>query len=67
MLILTRRASEKILIGDNIEVVICGTNLGQVKVGIQAPGHIKVLRSELIGRKEKSKTIIKVKKSRLKA
>jgi carbon storage regulator len=47
MLILTRRIGEKILIGDDIEVVVLDVNRNQVKVGIKAPRDLTVLREEL--------------------
>ena len=47
MLILQRRADQGIKIGDDIEIVILAVNGDQVKVGIQAPRSVRVLRSEL--------------------
>lgn len=47
MLILTRRIGEKLLIGDETEVVVLDVNRNQVKVGIKAPSDITVLREEL--------------------
>lgn len=47
MLILTRRIGEKLLIGDEIEVVVLDVNRNQVKVGIKAPRDLTVLREEL--------------------
>ena len=47
MLILTRRIGEKLLIGDDIEVVVLDVNRNQVKVGIKAPREMTVLREEL--------------------
>lgn len=48
MLVLSRRAGESILIGGEVEVVILGTDGGQVRVGIRAPRDITVLRKELL-------------------
>lgn len=53
MLILTRRIGEKLLIGDNIEVVVLDVNRNQVKVGIKAPRDMTVLREELYVRDKK--------------
>ncbi len=47
MLILTRRIGEKLLIGDDIEVIILDINRSQVKIGIKAPRELTVLREEL--------------------
>jgi carbon storage regulator len=48
MLILTRRYGDSILIGDDIEIVVCGIAGTQVRIGVKAPRHVKVVRSELL-------------------
>ena len=48
MLALTRRADEAILIGDDIVVTVLGIEGGQVRIGIEAPSRIKILRDELV-------------------
>lgn len=47
MLTLGRKVGETILIGDNVSVTICAINRHQVKVGINAPQEVLVLREEL--------------------
>jgi carbon storage regulator len=49
MLVVTRKSGESILIGDNIEIFILDAGDGCVKIGINAPKNIRVLRKELIG------------------
>jgi carbon storage regulator len=49
MLVETRQVNEKIMIGDNIVVTIIRIEQGQVRIGIEAPREIKVLREELVG------------------
>jgi carbon storage regulator CsrA len=49
MLILSRKLDESILIGDSIILKIMAIDKGVVKLGIEAPSDIRVLRSELIG------------------
>jgi carbon storage regulator len=49
MLILSRKLDESILIGDSITLKIVSIEKGVVKLGIDAPADIRVLRSELIG------------------
>ena len=50
MLILTRRIGEVILIGDNIKITVTAVSGNQVRIGIDAPKEVKVLREELVGR-----------------
>ncbi len=47
MLILTRKAGETILIGDEIEVTITSIDQNKVKVGIKSPTNIPIYREEL--------------------
>ncbi len=47
MLILSRRESESIHLGDDIVLTIVRVSGEKVRIGIQAPPHIKVLRNEL--------------------
>jgi carbon storage regulator len=47
MLILSRKLDEAIWIGDNIKVKIMGIEKGTVKIGIEAPSDITILRQEL--------------------
>ncbi len=48
MLILSRRAEESIIIADTITVKVVSIDKGVVKLGIDAPHNIRVLRSELV-------------------
>lgn len=48
MLVLNRKASERIVIGDDIEILICGINRDRVKVGINAPADVRIMRAELL-------------------
>jgi carbon storage regulator len=47
MLILTRRAGETILIGENISITVVEIRGRQVRIGINAPADILVLREEM--------------------
>ncbi|MEK4136594.1 carbon storage regulator CsrA [Kurthia sp. FSL E2-0154] len=47
MLVLTRKVGESIMIGDGIEVKVISIDGDQVKLGIEAPRHIKVHRQEV--------------------
>lgn len=48
MLVLTRKHGEAIKIGNEIIIKVIQTGKGTVKLGIEAPAHIRVLRAELI-------------------
>lgn len=47
MLVLTRRPREAIYIGPDIEVVILAVDGERVRVGIEAPPIIPILRAEI--------------------
>lgn len=47
MLIIRRRRGESIVIGEDIEIEILETSPTQVKLGINAPKDVTVLRSEI--------------------
>lgn len=48
MLILTRQLGEAFFIGSDITVEVVSVNGGQVKLGIEAPKSVLVLREELM-------------------
>lgn len=47
MLVLTRKLHEKIVIGDNVVVTVLRTKGNSVRLGIEAPRSVKVVRGEL--------------------
>ncbi len=54
MLILSRKEDESIVIGDNITIKVISVEKGLVKLGIDAPKDITILRSELLDAVEAS-------------
>jgi carbon storage regulator len=50
MLILTRRAGESLMIGDEVTVTILGVKGQQVRIGINAPKDVAVHREEIFER-----------------
>jgi carbon storage regulator len=55
MLVLSRKVGERILIGDQISIVIVRINGNAVRVGIDAPTDLSVIRAELKQRMEQDK------------
>ena len=47
MLILTRKENEKILIDEDIEISVVEIKGNKVKIGINAPEEIEILREEV--------------------
>ena len=47
MLILTRKKGESIKIGDDIEIFVTDVKGDKVRIGISAPEHMKISRTEL--------------------
>ena len=48
MLVLSRKAWEKIRIGDDIVITVVQIDRGKVRLGIEAPRTVPVFRSELL-------------------
>lgn len=62
MLVLTRKKDEKIIIDDRIEITIVEIDNGRVKLGIQAPENVEIVREELYSQ-IKAENINAIKKS----
>jgi carbon storage regulator len=52
MLVLSRKVNEKIVIDGGIVVTVVKIEGGQVRLGIDAPRHVKVFRQEIATRNE---------------
>jgi carbon storage regulator len=52
MLVLSRKVGERILIGDNISVTVVRITGGGVRIGIEAPSDMAVVRQELKDQQE---------------
>ena len=48
MLVLTRKAAETIQIGEDVVIKVIKTGSGSVKIGIDAPNAVRVIRGELL-------------------
>lgn len=47
MLVVSRKKGESILIGDDIEILVSKLDDGSVKLAIDAPRNVSILRKEL--------------------
>ncbi len=54
MLILTRKKDESIIINDEITIQIISIEEGKVKIGIDAPKHVSIYRSEIVEKIQES-------------
>lgn len=54
MLVLSRRVGEKILIGDQICVTVVRITQGVVRLGIEAPDNMLIVREEIKDRQVQS-------------
>ena len=50
LLVLSRKVGERILIGDQIAVTVVKIAHGGVRIGVEAPAELAVVREELAGR-----------------
>lgn len=47
MLVLSRKLDEAIRVGDDVRITVVEIRAGRVRLGIEAPRHIRVRRDEL--------------------
>jgi carbon storage regulator CsrA len=50
MLVLSRKTGEKVVIGKDITITVLETRGDRIRLGIDAPAHVSILRIELITR-----------------
>jgi len=55
MLILTRRAGETLMVGDDVTITVLGVKGNQVRIGVNAPKHVSVHREEIYQRIQREK------------
>ncbi len=60
MLVLSRKTSERILIGDEIAITIVRIGPNSVRIGIEAPKTMNIVREELCDFASKPKQVIDV-------
>jgi len=55
MLVLSRKQSQRIVIGPHIRITVVKVERNQVRLGIDAPQGLVVLREEIVGKQSDSK------------
>lgn len=48
MLVLSRKLNESIVIGNNIRITVVGVRGNQIRLGIEAPEAVRILREEIL-------------------
>ena len=48
MLVLSRKVGERIVVGDKITITVVRMGQGNVRIGIDAPGDMTIVRDELL-------------------
>ncbi len=57
MLVLTRKPAELIHIGNDIVIKVIKTGKGTVKIGVEAPANVRVMRGELVANEKPAPVI----------
>jgi carbon storage regulator len=58
MLVLSRKINEKIVIDNDIIVTVVKIDRNQVRIGIEAPGHVPVYREEILPTSRESSLMV---------
>jgi carbon storage regulator CsrA len=58
MLVLTRKTDEQILIGDNIKITLVRVRGNSVRIGIEAPRDVRIVRGELESNESKAEDVV---------
>ncbi len=51
---LTRKPGEKLVIGADITVTVVAVERGRVRLALEAPDHVRILRAELLDGRDQS-------------
>jgi carbon storage regulator len=52
MLVLSRKTGEKVVIANGITLTVVGVRGNQVRLALDAPDQVPILRGELVGRED---------------
>ena len=50
MLVVTRKVDQSVQVGEDIRITVVRVGQGSVRIGIEAPPHLNIVRTELAGR-----------------
>ena len=65
MLVISRKVSESIIIGDNIEILVSEIGTDRVKICINAPKEVPIVRRELLETRNMNKEAASAPNSKL--
>jgi len=52
MLVLSRKAMQSVMIGSDVRITVIRVEGNQVRIGIEAPNDVRILRGELLDESE---------------
>lgn len=58
MLVLTRREGEKVMIGEDVSIVVLGIRGNQIRLGVTAPLNVAVHREEIYERIKRESDVV---------
>lgn len=58
MLVLSRKPGERILVGDEVKITVIRIGPNSVRIGIDAPGHLNIVREELCLNAEDGQAVV---------
>lgn len=61
MLVLSRTLGQKIYIGEKIVITVTSIDRGKIRLGIEAPSNVPIVREELLEAEANAKTKAKAK------
>ena len=61
MLVLSRKPGERILIGDQVQITIVRIGPNTVRLGIDAPRDMNIVREELTDKADKEENLVSMK------
>ena len=64
MLVLSRKAKQRIVINEDIELVVIAVNGDRVKLGFNAPSHVPIHREEVHRRIQSESHVAEVNRNR---